>query len=52
MLCSSPKVEYMALAIVTPELQWMCFFLHDLHQAPSRLTVLYCEKAKYITHFC
>jgi len=31
----------MALASATRELQWMCFLLHDLKQAPSRLPVLY-----------
>jgi hypothetical protein len=41
--CSLAEAEYRALASATSELQWMCFLLHDLHQAPSRLPVLYCD---------
>ena len=41
--CSSAEAEYRALASATRELQWMCFLLHDLNQAPSRLPVLYCD---------
>ena len=41
--CSSAEAEYRALAYTTRELQWMCFLLHDLHQAPSHLPLLYCD---------
>ncbi|XP_058723404.1 uncharacterized mitochondrial protein AtMg00810-like [Vicia villosa] len=41
--CSSAEAEYHALASATRELQWLCFLLHDLHQHPSRLPVLYCD---------
>jgi len=41
--CSSVEAEYRALASATRELQWLCFLLHDLKQAPSRLHVLYCD---------
>ena len=41
--CSSAEAEYRALASATRELQWLCFILHDLKQAPSRLPVLYCD---------
>jgi hypothetical protein len=41
--CSSAEAEYRALASATRELQWLCFLLHDLKQAPSRLPVLYCD---------
>src|ERR1051325_271480 len=46
--CSPTKAEYRALASTTRELQWMCFMLHDLHQFPSRLPVLYCDNQSAI----
>jgi len=39
--CSFAEAKYRALASATRELQWICFLLHDLKQAPSRLPVLY-----------
>jgi len=39
--CSSAEAKYRVLAFATRELQWMCFLLHDLKQALSRLPVLY-----------
>jgi len=41
--CSYIELKYRALASSTKELQWMCFWLHDLKQAHSRFHVLYCD---------
>jgi len=41
--CYSAEAKYRALDSATRELQWMFFLLSDLHQAPSRLPVLYCD---------
>ena len=42
-ILSSSEAEYRILTIVTCEIQWLLYLLHDLHISCSKPPMLYCD---------
>lgn len=40
---SSTEAEYLAIANAIAESAWLCQLLGELHQPPTRATVIYCD---------